>query len=47
MLSRKLTLTITIVSTILFSVVSMGYCADVAKIGTINFEKIFNKSVNI
>jgi len=44
MLSRKITLFITVLTTILLSVASMGYCADVAKIGTINFEKIFNNS---
>ena len=44
MQSRKLLMMITILSTVLISGVSMGFCADVAKIGTINFEKIFNNS---
>lgn len=44
MQSHKLLMMITILSTVLISGVSMGFCADVAKIGTINFEKIFNNS---
>lgn len=41
---RKLTMSLAILVTVLISGTSMGLCADVAKIGTVNFEKIFNNS---
>lgn len=42
---RKQMIFITILIAVLISGTSVGFCADVAKIGTVNFEKIFNKSV--
>lgn len=41
---RKLLISIVIGATLFASGVSDGLCADVAKIGTVNFEKIFNNS---
>lgn len=41
---RKHMIFIAILITVLISGTSVGFCADVAKIGTVNFEKIFNNS---
>jgi outer membrane protein len=44
MLSRKLMIIITLSAMTILIGAAAGFCADVAKIGTINFEKIFNFS---
>jgi outer membrane protein len=41
---RKLIMFITIGVALLTFISTNGFCADVAKIGTVNFEKIFNSS---
>jgi outer membrane protein len=41
---RKLLISIVIGATIVAFGNSVGHCADVAKIGTVNFQKIFNNS---
>lgn len=44
MLIRKTAIIIILAMTFLISNAATGFCADVAKIGTVNFEKIFNNS---
>lgn len=41
---KTVTVTMTIVALLLTTGVTSGFCADVAKIGTINFQKIFENS---
>lgn len=44
MQTRKLISTIALAIALIMFNSSFGFCADVAKIGTVNFEKIFNSS---
>jgi outer membrane protein len=44
MQARKILISIIVGMALLTFSASSGYCADVAKIGTVNFEKIFNNS---